>query len=89
VGDEIEVDGIVGDVEWVTLRMTRIRDGRGVAWYVGNREVRKVGNRSKREPSADEPDARRSDDVAPEGAATQCPREATASTPRGPTRPPG
>lgn len=65
VGDEIEVDGIVGDVEWVTLRMTRIRDGRGVAWYVGNGEVRKVGNRSQREPSAGEPDARRSDDDGP------------------------
>ncbi|MBM3659224.1 MAG: mechanosensitive ion channel family protein [Actinobacteria bacterium] len=69
VGDEIEVDGIVGEVEWVTLRMTRIRDGRGVAWYVGNGEVRKVGNRSQREPSAGEPGARRSDDDGPDGPA--------------------
>lgn len=62
VGDEIEVDSIVGTVEWVTLRMTRIRDGRGVAWYVGNGEIRKVGNRSQREPSAGERDARRAAD---------------------------
>ena len=65
VGDEIEIDGVVGEVEWVTLRMTRIRDGRGVAWYVGNGEVRKVGNRSQREPSAGRPDARRHGDTTP------------------------
>lgn len=61
VGDEIEVDSVVGRVEWVTLRMTRLRDADGVAWYVGNGEVRKVGNRSQREPSTGEPDARRPD----------------------------
>lgn len=68
VGDEIEIDGVVGEVEWVTLRMTRIRDGRGVAWYVGNGEVRKVGNRSQREPAAGLPDARRDGDAAPAAA---------------------
>lgn len=63
VGDEIEVDAVVGTVEWVTLRMTRIRDEHGVAWYVGNGEIRKVGNRSQRAPSEGRPDARRDDDA--------------------------
>ncbi len=63
VGDEIEVCSVKGTVEWVSLRMTRVRDAEGVAWYVGNGEVRTVGNRSQREPSTGEPDARRGDDV--------------------------
>lgn len=63
VGDEIEVGTVIGTVEWVSLRMTRVRGADGVAWYIGNGEIRAVGNRSQREPSAGEPDARRADDV--------------------------
>lgn len=48
VGDEISVNDITGRVEAVSLRVTRLRDGEGVVWYVRNGEVLKVGNRSKR-----------------------------------------
>jgi small-conductance mechanosensitive channel len=61
VGDEIEVGAVQGTVEWVSLRMTRVRDAEGVAWHIGNGEIRAVGNRSQREPSTGEHDARRSD----------------------------
>jgi moderate conductance mechanosensitive channel len=63
VGDEIEVGEVSGTVEWVTLRMTRVRDADGVAWYLGNGEIRVVGNRSQRKAAAGEPAAPRSDDT--------------------------
>lgn len=56
VGDEIEVGTVKGTVDWVTLRMTRVRDADGVAWYIGNGEIRTVGNRSQREPATGEPE---------------------------------
>lgn len=66
VGDRIETivannQAIEGIVEWVSLRMTRIRDDEGVTWYVPNGEVRSVGNRSQQRPSTGQPDARRDD----------------------------
>ena len=36
VGDEIDTGVATGTVEWVSLRMTRLRDADGVAWYVPN-----------------------------------------------------
>ena len=63
VGDEIEVGEVSGTVEWVTLRMTRVRDVDGVAWYLGNGEIRVVGNRSQRRAAAGEPAAPRSDET--------------------------
>ena len=51
VGDVIDTDtsnGLVtGTVEDVTLRVTMIRDGGGVMWYVRNGEITRVGNRSQ------------------------------------------
>ena len=47
VGDVIEVSGIVGTVEDVTLRVTQLRDLSGVVWYVRNGEILQVANRSK------------------------------------------
>lgn len=47
VGDVIEVSGIIGTVEDVTLRVTRVRDFSGVVWYVRNGEILQVGNRSQ------------------------------------------
>jgi small conductance mechanosensitive channel len=63
VGDEIEVGAVVGTVEWVTLRMTRVRDADGVAWYLGNGEIRVVGNRSQHQEAPGEPAAPRGDDT--------------------------
>ena len=70
VGDEIEAGTVTGTVEWVSLRMTRIRAADGVAWYVPNGELKAVGNRSQRTPSFGEPAARREgDDVGTGGTA--------------------
>ncbi|STC68683.1 mechanosensitive ion channel family protein [Corynebacterium pilosum] len=44
VGDTIEVNGISGDVEEVTLRITTVRDIDGTLWYVRNGEILQVGN---------------------------------------------
>jgi small-conductance mechanosensitive channel len=63
VGDEIEVGEVRGTVEWVTLRMTRVRDADGVAWYLANGETRVVGNRSQHQPAAGEPAAPRDDET--------------------------
>ena len=47
VGDVIEVDGVSGTVEWLSLRVTRFRDVEGVVWWVPNGEFRRVGNKSQ------------------------------------------
>jgi moderate conductance mechanosensitive channel len=47
VGDNINVGDVSGTVEAVGLRITTIRDGTGVLWYVRNGEILKVGNRSQ------------------------------------------
>ncbi len=47
VGDTVDVgDGIIGDVEEVTLRVTTIRDIDGTLWYVRNGEILRIGNYS-------------------------------------------
>jgi moderate conductance mechanosensitive channel len=47
VGDVIDVGNVVGTVEEVALRYTRLRDLSGVVWYVRNGEILRVGNRSQ------------------------------------------
>jgi small conductance mechanosensitive channel len=47
VGDLIDTGEAVGTVEEVTLRITKLRDGSGVAWYVRNGEIIRVANRSQ------------------------------------------
>ncbi len=47
VGDVVDVGQASGTVESVGLRITTIRDGRGVLWYVRNGEIVKVGNKSQ------------------------------------------
>jgi small-conductance mechanosensitive channel len=48
VGDLIDTGmGTVGTVEAVGLRVTRLRDGTGVVWYVRNGEILQVGNHSQ------------------------------------------
>ena len=48
VGDFIDAGAAVGTVEWVSLRLTRLRDAEGVIWHVPNGEIKRVGNRSQR-----------------------------------------
>ena len=48
VGDLVDTGmGTVGTVEAVGLRVTRLRDGTGIVWYVRNGEILKVGNHSQ------------------------------------------
>jgi moderate conductance mechanosensitive channel len=48
IGDVISVTPeIVGKVEEITLRVTRLRSLDGTVWFVPNGEIRQVGNRSK------------------------------------------
>jgi small conductance mechanosensitive channel len=47
VGDVIDTGEAIGEVEDVTLRVTRLRDGNGVVWYVRNGEIVRIGNRSQ------------------------------------------
>lgn len=47
VGDIVDVgDGIVGEVEEISLRITTVRDIDGTLWYVRNGEIMRVGNLS-------------------------------------------
>jgi len=48
VGDTVNLDGVVGVIEAVELRVTRVRDADGTLWYVRNGEVLKVGNASQK-----------------------------------------
>lgn len=48
VGDLVDTGmGMTGTVEAVGLRVTRVRDGTGVVWYVRNGEILRVGNHSQ------------------------------------------
>ena len=48
VGDEITTMEIEGVVEKVGLRITTIRDKKGVLWYVRNGEILVIGNASQK-----------------------------------------
>jgi small conductance mechanosensitive channel len=47
VGDVISVGEATGTVETVTLRITRIRDVKGVVWHIRNGTIDQVGNKSQ------------------------------------------
>ncbi len=47
VGDWIDLGDASGEVESVSLRVTRLRDTDGTVWYVRNGEVLRVGNMSQ------------------------------------------
>ncbi len=47
IGDVIDVGGQSGTVEWVSLRVTRLRDDDGVVWWVPNGEIKRLGNKSQ------------------------------------------
>jgi len=47
VGDAVDVGEASGVVETVGLRITSIRDSRGVLWHVRNGEIVRVGNKSQ------------------------------------------
>lgn len=47
IGDSVTIGDITGTVEEVTLRVTRVRDGTGMVWYIRNGEIVNVGNLSQ------------------------------------------
>lgn len=47
VGDQVQLMNIAGKVESVGLRITTIRDKKGVLWHVRNGEITQVGNSSQ------------------------------------------
>jgi small-conductance mechanosensitive channel len=47
VGDTVDLGEATGIVEAVGLRITTVRDGRGVLWYIRNGEIVRVGNKSQ------------------------------------------
>jgi len=47
VGDSVDLGSAVGTVESVGMRVTRLRDVNGTAWYVRNGEILRVGNLSQ------------------------------------------
>jgi small-conductance mechanosensitive channel len=59
IGDVIETSEVVGVVESMGLRITRVRSEDGAIWYLRNGEILRVGNRSQGTyvPAAEVPDA--------------------------------
>jgi small conductance mechanosensitive channel len=47
VGDTVDLGDTSGVVESIGLRVTTVRDSRGVVWYIRNGEIVRVGNRSQ------------------------------------------
>jgi small conductance mechanosensitive channel len=47
VGDTVDLGEATGTVEAVGLRITTVRDGGGVVWYIRNGEIVRVGNKSQ------------------------------------------
>ena len=47
VGDVVEVGDVVGTVESVGLRVTRVQDENGTLWYLRNGDIQQLGNRSQ------------------------------------------
>jgi small conductance mechanosensitive channel len=47
VGDSVDLGDAIGVVETVGLRVTTVRDMRGVLWYIRNGEIIRVGNKSQ------------------------------------------
>jgi small conductance mechanosensitive channel len=47
VGDTVDLGEATGVVETVGLRITTVRDGSGVLWYIRNGEIVRVGNKSQ------------------------------------------
>jgi len=47
IGDVIQTSEVVGRVEYLGLRITRVRGEDGTLWYLRNGEIMRLGNRSK------------------------------------------
>ena len=71
IGDVIQTSEVIGTVEYLGLRITRVMAEDGTFWYLRNGEILRLGNRSK--GSYQEP--------APEAGGTRLPRHPGAAAP--------
>ena len=58
IGDVIQTSEVIGTVEYVGLRITRVVGEDGTLWYLRNGEILRLGNRSKgnyQDPAAPTP----------------------------------
>lgn len=65
IGDEIQTSEVIGKVEYVGLRITRVMGEDGTLWYLRNGEIMRLGNRSKGNyvpPEDDEPETTPTDE---------------------------
>lgn len=76
IGDVIVTTEVIGTVESVGLRITRLKAEDGAIWYLRNGEILRVGNRSQGDYVPEEPAS--PDDVPPAPPGT-APAEAAAS----------
>lgn len=76
IGDVIVTTEVIGTVESVGLRITRLRAEDGAIWYLRNGEILRVGNRSQGDYVPEEPAAPEDVPPAPPGTA---PAETAAS----------
>ena len=44
VGDKVDLGDAAGTVEEVTIRVTKVRDSKGVLWFVRNGQIQRVAN---------------------------------------------
>ena len=44
VGDKVDLGDVKGIVEEVTIRVTKVRDAKGVLWFVRNGQIQRVAN---------------------------------------------
>ncbi|MBO1268755.1 mechanosensitive ion channel family protein [Arthrobacter cavernae] len=72
IGDVIVTGEVVGTVESVGLRITRVRAEDGAIWYLRNGEILRVGNRSQGDYVPEEPPA--ADDDGGSGTAVAAPK---------------
>lgn len=56
IGDVIQTSEVVGRVEYLGLRITRVLGEDGTLWYLRNGEIMRLGNRSKGDYVAPEPE---------------------------------
>jgi moderate conductance mechanosensitive channel len=47
IGDVVRIGDVTGSVEEVSLRITRLRDDDGTAWYIPNGQILRLGNTSR------------------------------------------
>jgi small-conductance mechanosensitive channel len=85
IGDIIQTSEVIGEVEYVGLRITRVLGEDGTLWYLRNGEILRLGNRSKgsyaaRAPESASPEPGPSTSTTPAAAPPSAPPASTPLT---------